>query len=257
MSSPAKSPAFQFYPNDWLSSTHIMLMTPAEEGAYIRLLAISWNNENCDLPDDDEQLAVLSRLGEGWFNGGSTKIRKCFKAKGNRLYNERLLEERKKQQEWREKSRQGGIKSGKSRNNKDLTKEGSLKGGSQMVGTKREPNGNSSSSFSSSSSNTKKKTTKVAFVLPEDISPEVWDAFVEHRKILKKPLTDHAKKLLIQKLEKIGQDKNAVLNQAIEKGWQSVFPLKDDNPLFQNQQPTQTENPVDKLKRQMKERGEI
>jgi len=107
------------------------------------------------------------------------------------------------------------------------------------------------------SPNPKKKTTKVDFVLPEDISPEVWDAFVEHRKILKKPLTDHAKKLLIQKLEKIGQDKNAVLNQAIEKGWQSVFPLKDDNPLFQNQQPTQQENPVDKLKRQMKERGEI
>jgi hypothetical protein len=33
-----KRPAFQFYPSDWLASMAIMLMTPAEEGAYVRLL---------------------------------------------------------------------------------------------------------------------------------------------------------------------------------------------------------------------------
>jgi uncharacterized protein YdaU (DUF1376 family) len=132
-----------------------MLMTPAQEGAYIRLLSIAWGSEDCGLPDDDTQLAVLSRLGEEWFNGGSTVVRKCFKQKNGRLYNERLLEERKKQDVWREKSRQGGIKSGRIRNNSDLAHEGWLKGGCDLV----EPKGNSSSSFSSSSSPSINTTT--------------------------------------------------------------------------------------------------
>ncbi len=106
-----RSPAFQFYTDDWLGSTNIMLMTPAQEGAYIRLLAIEWNDKDCSLPDDDEKLAVLSRLGKGWFKGGSEAIRKCFFEKNGKLYNKRLLIERKKQKEWSRKSKKGGEKS--------------------------------------------------------------------------------------------------------------------------------------------------
>ena len=52
-----RSPAFQFYPNDWLSSQNITLMTPAEEGAYIRLLCYAWADPDCSIPNDDEILA--------------------------------------------------------------------------------------------------------------------------------------------------------------------------------------------------------
>jgi uncharacterized protein YdaU (DUF1376 family) len=113
-----KSPAFQLYVNDWLGSPQITLMDPSEEGAYIRLLCYAWADPDCSLPDDDEVLAKLSRLNEGWFNGASTKIRKCFvphAEKSGRLVNLRLLEERKKQEAWREKSRIGGMNSGRSR----------------------------------------------------------------------------------------------------------------------------------------------
>jgi len=58
--------------------------------------------------DDDNQLAILSRLNKEWFKGSSDKIRKCFFKKGNRLYNKRLLFERKKQKIWRDKSSLGG-----------------------------------------------------------------------------------------------------------------------------------------------------
>lgn len=159
-----KSPAFQFYPNDWLGSSAIMLMTPAEEGAYIRLLAIAWGSDDCGLPDDDEKLAVLSRLNEGWFKGGSTVLRQCFKQKDGRLYNERLLDEKIKQKNWREKSKRGGVQSGKQRKklrkqqqNQDI-KGG--KGGCQMVGTKDEPKGNTSSSVCSLQSSSKKEINK-------------------------------------------------------------------------------------------------
>lgn len=145
-----RSPAFQLYVNDWLSSPHITLMSPAEEGAYIRLLCYAWADPDCSLPDEDEILARLSRLGEGWFKGGSINIRKCFvphPAKQHRLVNLRLLTERQKQQEWRSKSRLGGILSGKSRRS-------DAKGGSTTLEAKHgslvEPNPNTSSSSSSS-----------------------------------------------------------------------------------------------------------
>ena len=74
----------------------------------------------------------------------------------------------------------------------------------------------------------KKKNIYSNFVLPEDINLEVWNAFVELRKNIKKPLTEYAKHLIVEKLNKIGQDKNLVLKKSIESGWQGVFPLKEE-----------------------------
>ncbi|MGE5571104.1 MAG: hypothetical protein ACM3S5_18875 [Rhodospirillales bacterium] len=113
-----KSPSFQFYPDSWLSSKDILLMTPAEEGAYIRLLALEWLEPDCGLPDDDEELAILSRLGEAWAGKSGKKIRAKFRAEGGRLFNDRLLEEREKQAEWSRKSSAGGKRSAEVRRGK-------------------------------------------------------------------------------------------------------------------------------------------
>ena len=68
-------PWFPLYVADWLSSKKVDLMTPSEAGAYIRLLCYAWDDPDCGIYDDDEKLSRLSRLGEGWFNGGSTIVR--------------------------------------------------------------------------------------------------------------------------------------------------------------------------------------
>ena len=141
-----KSPAFQFYANDWLGSTRIALMSPAQEGAYIRLLCHAWNDHDCSIPADDEQLAVLSRLGADWLKGGSTLVKACFQPhphQAGRLYHPRLAAEREKQRAWREKSRAGGLKSARARRS-------NMKGGSRVVKPPYEPKLNSSSSSSSS-----------------------------------------------------------------------------------------------------------
>lgn len=146
-----KSPAFQLYPADWLSSMTVTMMTPAQEGAYIRLICYDWSNDG--IPDDDNQLSSLSRLGEGWFKGGSTVVRKCFKqhpTKEGFLTNDRLEKEREKQRTWREKSSEGGKKSAETRKNKG--KDG-FKGGSTTVSRVVQPNGNIISSSSSMFSN--------------------------------------------------------------------------------------------------------
>jgi len=120
-----KAPAFQFYANDWLSSTHIPLMTPAEEGAYIRLLSYMWNDPCCGLPDDKERLQTLSRL-TSTDKGVIGSILACFEkhpTKAGYITNKRLFSERKKQEEWREHQRDAGKKGMESRWRKDKKRD--------------------------------------------------------------------------------------------------------------------------------------
>lgn len=141
-----KPPSFPFYVKDWLSSPKINLMTPAQEGAYIRLLCYAWEDQDCSLPDDDTALAQLSRLGEGWLKGSANPLRQCFTVHPQlpgRLVNLRLLSARKEDEEWRAKCSLGGQKSAMARANN--------KGTSSLVEGALELNGNSSSSPPSSS----------------------------------------------------------------------------------------------------------
>lgn len=69
------------------------------------------------------------------------------------------------------------------------------------------------------------KKAKVAFVLPPSIRPEVWQAFEEHRKVKRSPLTDHARQLTVNACVKIGGDPNKLIEHAILRGWKTVFPI--------------------------------
>jgi uncharacterized protein YdaU (DUF1376 family) len=100
----SKSPAFQFYPADWLSDPKVMMMTPAQEGAYIRLICVSWQNGDGSLPNDDAKLAKLSRLGRNWQRSADI-IKSCFELIADRLYHPKLLSELKKQESFRETQR--------------------------------------------------------------------------------------------------------------------------------------------------------
>ena len=112
------SPAFQLYPKEWLSSGRITMMTPEQEGVFIRLLLHQWEDPTCTLPDDDAKLAILSRLGERWLKVGSTSVKGAFvkhPTLPHRIYNERLYRERIKQEKFREQCKYAGVKSGKVR----------------------------------------------------------------------------------------------------------------------------------------------
>lgn len=56
-------------------------------------------------------------------------------------------------------------------------------------------------------------------------------AFVQMRSFIKKPMTEYALKLMLKKLDELGNDdmtKTAILNQSITHNWQGIFPLKDE-----------------------------
>ena len=146
-------PSFQFYPNDYLGSERVALMTLEEEGCYIRLLCYCWNYGS--IPSSPELLARL--IGKGASTTLATKLIPMFEKDPNdpsKLIHLRLQKERKKQDEWRRKSSIGGKKSAKNKKlNRSRVLQPPLQGCNQ-------PNGNTSSSSSSSSS---KKNIYVEF----------------------------------------------------------------------------------------------
>lgn len=68
-----------------------------------------------------------------------------------------------------------------------------------------------------------------AFKIPPFINPEIWKDFEAMRKQVKRPMSERAKKLIVARLQKLGEDKaNEILEQSIVNCWQDVYPLKVD-----------------------------
>lgn len=60
---------------------------------------------------------------------------------------------------------------------------------------------------------------------------EALKAFIQMRSFIKKPMTEYALKLMLKKLDDLGNNdttKIAILNQSITHNWQGIFPLKDE-----------------------------
>lgn len=130
MPKAARMKAFMIYPSDWQSSKHVEMMDDHEEIAYIRLLMRASQEPDCGLPDNDYELAALSKMGLKWFKPtrergkriammdpetnkvklnelgkpvfitAGDKLRQCFlfrpsseQSPNGRIYNERLYKE--------------------------------------------------------------------------------------------------------------------------------------------------------------------
>src|SRR5690348_10056103 len=108
------SPAFQFYPSDFLGDPAVMAMTLEERGAYITLLCVAWMNHG--IPADDEKLRKLLRLSARRFEGLWETISLCFRSDGNgRLISPRMEEVRAAQADYREAQATAGRLGAKAR----------------------------------------------------------------------------------------------------------------------------------------------
>jgi len=109
-----KSPAFQFYPQDYLSSARVAEMTLEEEGAYIRLLCYCWSSGS--IPADPERCARLA--GKGCSVAVATSVQRAFNEHPTdtaRLVHNRLEIERENQRIRREQASNAGKRAGESR----------------------------------------------------------------------------------------------------------------------------------------------
>lgn len=171
-----QSPAFQFYPKDFLMDDKVAVMNLEQIGAYMKLLCYCWNNNG--LPGDEEELKEMCGNPQNWDKIWK-KVGKCFYKNSGKLYNKRLDEEKQKQKHWKEKSKEGGIKSGKIRREKSRGKsKGGLnttKGGSK----KHKPNVNQTPTFQSPSPSSSPSSipSPAAIASSKEIYPPEYESF--------------------------------------------------------------------------------
>lgn len=113
-----RSPAFQFYPRDFLSSDSVSLMTGEQIGAYVLLLCHAWLRPE-GLPAAPSSLAKLARMSTARFERAVwPAIRCCFvQTDRGHWVNVRLEAERQKQAEFREAASRAGKRSAERRAN--------------------------------------------------------------------------------------------------------------------------------------------
>ena len=105
-----KSPAFQFYPQDFLVGT--AMLSAEETGAYIRLLCYQWTNDG--LPNDK---AILARIAGCDGNAIASVWDKFGICQDGKLRNTRLESIRVKQNEYRAKQKANSEKRWKNEEN--------------------------------------------------------------------------------------------------------------------------------------------
>lgn len=161
----AYSPAFQFYPRDYLGDRNTIPMTTEENGAYCLLMWFCWENDG--LPDDMEELADDARLPVEKFTPmWNKRIKKCFvwDEKRERYFHPRLLKEIKKQRSWKKKKSDAGKQGAASRWNERSKDDGGVMA---VPSSAMAQDASSSSSSSASPSSRKKKaatTTDVEWI---------------------------------------------------------------------------------------------
>lgn len=67
------------------------------------------------------------------------------------------------------------------------------------------------------------------FMLDESVKDAIRE-FIKMRKLIKSPMTEHALRLMINKLRQMSLNSEtqvAILNQSIENSWKGIFPLKE------------------------------
>ena len=160
-----KSPAFQFYPADYLSDSNTIAFTAEQDGHYLRLLCLCWLEGSIPI-DPRPLLKDGATISDECLN----PILRCFRLnrKKTALVHPRLDAERCKQIAWREKSSAGGKASAL----KKRTLSGD-NGASRVV----EPKGNTMSLSSSSSSSLNLKSTQVK---KSKYSFTEWDMNLSH-----------------------------------------------------------------------------
>jgi uncharacterized protein YdaU (DUF1376 family) len=218
-----KAPAFQFYPADFISDELVQIMSNEEVGVYVKMLCSDWINGG--LPSNK---AVLCRM----FNCDQTALDMClssFVLKSDRYFNKRLIKERKKQAQYRQKQ----SKNAQSRWNKRVNPMPPQCDGS-AVGVPTQCSLSSSSSSPSDNTPIVPKGTgfnALSVELPPNVSPAIWAEWCQHRIEIRKKMTQTSTTRQLNMLKGQGANADLIISNAIEKGWTGLHPLsKQDKP---------------------------
>lgn len=224
---PVDRPSFvQFYPSDWKGGTAGLPLSV--EWTYLQICLHNWDKGEA-LPASQARLAFARN--PAWEDDLQLLIDagKVFRTAGGGLFVKRALAEASRAQAAYEKKSKAGKSGAKKRwENNDMD-------GNAMAmpcETDGNPNSNQNQNQNQNDPNGSYPPTPLAGDLVFSVPPDVWRAFRDHRTKLRAPLTAHAEKLILRKLEDLhrrGHDPTAVLEQSITAGWKGVFELKGNH----------------------------
>ncbi|MEN9671037.1 MAG: hypothetical protein RL018_1314 [Pseudomonadota bacterium] len=224
-----KRPSFQFYPSDWLRDTALRSCSTGARGLWMDMICFMHEGSPYGHLKVGDKVILPSNLAR--MVGDSAEVVADWLLELSQagvyetndegvIYSKRMIRD----ENLRQIRAAGGSKGG----NPALMDKGKVN-----LEDKQKPTPSSTSS-SSSSSTSKKEKVADALVLPDWMPLETWEAFLAMRKRIKKPPTDYAMKLLIDKLAKFkanGQNIQAVLEKSITSSWQDVFEINERQPF--------------------------
>ena len=87
---------FMFYADDWRASARVSELSLSERGLLFELLCASFMADDCGLPTEEKKLAQLARVDTEEFQTVWPNVKQFFCKKKDRLYNEKMVEEKKR-----------------------------------------------------------------------------------------------------------------------------------------------------------------
>lgn len=90
------------------------------------------------------------------------------------------------------------------------------------------------------------------FILPGWIEKQTWEDYEQMRRRIGKPMTDRARNLCVDKLQKLqneGFPVMGVLQQSIFNSWQGVFPIRGQNGSMREQGKTRLQEDLDGIEK--------
>lgn len=202
MKTKAQSPAFLFYTNDFISGTQFF--SDEQLGKFLRLLCAQHQHGHLS----EKQVIHISKSHD------IEVMSKFIKDADGNYFNERL--------EFEINRRENFVAS-RGKNKEGKTK--SLKKHKKIISKSYDNHMDNENEIENR--NDKEKETEISEF------EKTFSSFIEMRKKIKKPATDHAIELIKKKLDELAMNDEslqiAILNQSIRNSWQDVFPIKIDN----------------------------
>lgn len=213
---------YQFNIGDYKS--HTEHLSEMEDLAYRRLLDWYYLHE-CPLPLDLNEIARQIRM-RSHSDCIAVVLREYFQETENGFIHNRADKEIAKAGEKSNKASQSAKArwQQKSNKNKDLGND------ANALQTQFESNATQDTIHITQDTKPKKKKATEVAVIPDWMPLEAWEEFLKMRRRIKRSPTEHAKDLIIRKLDGFrqkGQDVKAILEKSITSSWQDVFELRE------------------------------
>lgn len=232
---------YPFFPKKFKSATRHL--TAEQDGIYRRLID-EYMETREPLPDNDIALARIAGVSEINWLDASRILRAFFTHKNGLLFHpfcDQQLDIQDKKTKIRKNSAEKAAKKRWSKNDinqKDecVTHTNRNTDAMRADATETETETVLNTSVFNNPLPPKRGVNEVS--IPEWIPPDVWKAFLDMRKAIKKPATPRAQNLIIKKTEELTHDtatRIAIIDQSIRNGWQDVYALKTDQPREQAQ----------------------